>query len=121
MTSNEQSIRGCVIAMRHAERTDYKVKEAGGSWQSTSPRPWDTTITENGLDQSTAAGKAIRDILERHNLPMISEAYSSPLIRCCQTISNTTRASNSTAEKIKIEHGLAESLTVNCKCGWFCR
>jgi hypothetical protein len=75
-----------VLVARHAERVDYAVRNnEGRSWQSTAERPWDTPITDAGVKQAHALGRAVQEHCRRFGLPPVTRVFCSPLLRCVQT------------------------------------
>lgn len=75
-----------MLVARHAERVDYAVRNSEGrSWQQTAERPWDTPITEAGIKQANALGRAIQDHCKNLGLPPVTRVFCSPLLRCVQT------------------------------------
>ena len=75
-----------VLIARHAERVDYAVRNAEGrSWQASAQRPWDTPITDAGVLQANALGRAIARHSAALGLPPLTRIFCSPLLRCVQT------------------------------------
>lgn len=55
-------------------------------------RPFDPPLTERGAAMGFKAGEAIQDIIKKENLPPISRIFSSPLIRCVQTVAEVKKS-----------------------------
>jgi hypothetical protein len=47
---------------------DYQWKARGENWQAQAERPWDTPLTQGGIDQGAACGRAIVEHCERLGL-----------------------------------------------------
>ena len=89
--------------VRHGERADV----ADGDWWLTAPQPHNPPLTELGIQQAEATGRALAG---EH----IEHIFVSPFRRCIQTaigISEQMAAASGTAPlKVKIEPGLGEML-----------
>jgi broad specificity phosphatase PhoE len=113
--------RRVVVVVRHGERLDYVMRDAGQNWVASASRPWDPPLTTNGMEQAKSLGKALPQILDRHNLPSnIKSIYASPFLRCRQTalgIAESIRSDDSNT-KVKVELGLAESINENWFRSW---
>jgi broad specificity phosphatase PhoE len=112
-----------VVVVRHGERLDYVMRDAGQNWIPTSERPWDPPLTDIGHEQAQALGEALPDLLRGLDLPPIAAIYSSPFYRCRQTavglLAATTSSSNEDQPlRVKVELGLAESLNENWYRSW---
>lgn len=103
-----------VVVVRHGERLDYVMRDAGQNWIPTSTRPWDPPLTERGIQQAKTLGDALPRILEGLELPPIAAVYSSPFLRCQQTAVGLTRRNLN----VKVELGLAESMNENWYRSW---
>eukprot|EP00751_Fragilariopsis_kerguelensis_P034942 CAMPEP_0170941392 /NCGR_PEP_ID=MMETSP0735-20130129/23405_1 /TAXON_ID=186038 /ORGANISM="Fragilariopsis kerguelensis, Strain L26-C5" /LENGTH=299 /DNA_ID=CAMNT_0011347761 /DNA_START=62 /DNA_END=959 /DNA_ORIENTATION=+ len=96
-----------VVVVRHGERLDYVMRDAGDNWIPTTDRPWDPPLTSNGKEQARTLGKELHKILKDLKLPSskIDAVYSSPFYRCRQTaagiISGEVEASEIKAKQIK--------------------
>ena len=51
--------QSAIFVCRHGEREDYRWRERGQNWQAQAERPWDTPLTEGGVEQAEACGRAI--------------------------------------------------------------
>lgn len=80
-----ESKKCSIFICRHGERLDYKFKERGENWQAQALRPWDTPLTEGGLQQAAACGRAILKHCERFGLAPVQQILASPFLRCAQT------------------------------------
>lgn len=128
------SVIKSVVVVRHGERLDYITRDNGGNWISTSDRPWDPPLTDNGKNQASELGKALPDILQKLNLPPIVAIYSSPFLRCrqtsvglikggkfCDKTANDKDNNNDDDDgllKVRVELGLSESLNENWYRSW---
>jgi broad specificity phosphatase PhoE len=116
--------RVVVVVVRHGERLDYVMRDAGQNWVASAARPWDPPLTTNGMEQAKNLGKALPHILKQHKLPPnIKSIYSSPFLRCRQTAlgiaeSMTSDDNNTSNTKVKVELGLAESINENWFRSW---
>lgn len=105
-----------VVVARHAEREDYAWRARGESWQAQSARPWDTPLTPLGHEQGLALGRAIKRHLERLQLPPVTRAFTSPLLRCGQTcVAACTELP--TVSTVSVDAALAET----CCEDWYRR
>jgi len=116
-----------VVVVRHGERLDYVMRDAGDNWIPTTDRPWDPPLTSNGKEQARTLGKELHKILKDLKLPSskIDAVYSSPFYRCRQTaagiISGEVEASeiiSKANKKIRVEIGLSESINQNWYRSW---
>lgn len=116
-----------VVVVRHGERLDYVMRDAGDNWIPTTDRPWDPPLTSNGKEQAKALGKELPKILSDLKLPSskIDAVYSSPFYRCRQTaagiISGEAEGSEIIREakkKVCVEIGLSESINQNWYRSW---
>jgi broad specificity phosphatase PhoE len=94
---------GSLWVVRHGERADV----ADQDWWETAERPHDPPLTERGLRQATAAGRALSGQPIRY-------IYSSPFRRCVQTACQIAEALGG-GLCVKIEPGLGELLNED----WF--
>lgn len=121
-TTSSNSKRSVVVVVRHGERLDYVMRDAGQNWIPTAERPWDPPLTERGHQQANALGAALPNILNELGLPSIAAIYCSPFWRCCQTAAglakNQRENSTASALKVKVEMGLAESMNENWYRSW---
>ena len=108
------SNKATVVVVRHGERLDYVMRDAGQNWIPTSQRPWDPPLTERGIQQAKALGDALPKILEGINVPSVAAVYSSPFLRCQQTAIGLA----GTKVKVKVELGLSESMNENWYRSW---
>lgn len=76
---------GAVIVARHGERIDYYLRDAGSNWVKNNERKWDPPLTHRGQMQARKLGGYLHTLIEKHDLPPIEAAYTSPMIRCCMT------------------------------------
>lgn len=146
MMSKQQSSGNNVILIvsRHAARLDYETRDAGSNYTKNSPRPQDTPLSPQGFQQALALGDKIHALLKEHGLhDSVKDfhVYSSPLLRCCQTaagamkrlqeiqhssLESQEQAKCETKEtikslegnKLKVEHGLIESLCPSWYTSW---
>ena len=102
--------RTIVIAARHGERQDYLSVMKGENWVSTSDRPWDPPLSDLGWTQGAALGRRIDQCITDLNLPPLSQVYSSPFQRTQET-AVAANAAFEDAPLVKVEYGLAESLS----------
>jgi broad specificity phosphatase PhoE len=105
-----------VVVVRHGERLDYVMRNAGENWVATSEQPWNPPLTDNGKEQAKTLGLALPGILQELNLPPIVAIYSSPLLRCRQT--GVGLATSNDDLKVCVELGLVESLNENFFRSW---
>lgn len=110
-----QSRNRSVVVVRHGERLDYVLRDAGQNWIPTSDRPWDPPLTENGHQQARALGDALPGILNELQLPPVAAIYTSPFWRCRQT---AVGLASDNGLKIKVELGLSESMNENFFRSW---
>jgi broad specificity phosphatase PhoE len=116
--------RRVVVVVRHGERLDYVMRDAGQNWVASAFRPWDPPLTTDGMEQAKSLGKALPQILEQHKLPpKVKSIYSSPFLRCRQTAlgiaeSITSDDDDDSNTKVKVELGLAESINENWFRSW---
>ena len=82
-----------------------------------------------GCNQSIDAGKRIKELLVIHDLDLPGVVYTSPHIRCGQTVTHalkgivedettTTTSSSSAVTSISIELGLVESISEDWYRSW---
>lgn len=64
----ERKRKPAIFICRHGERVDYQWKARGENWQAQAERPWDSPLTQGGMDQGEACGRAIIDHCERLGL-----------------------------------------------------
>jgi broad specificity phosphatase PhoE len=114
-TSLRTSTRS-VVVVRHGERLDYVMRDAGQNWIPTTDRPWDPPLTEHGHPQAKALGAKLPGILKDLRLPCIAAIYSSPFWRCRQTAVGLGNKTDSL--KVRVELGLAESMNENWFRSW---
>lgn len=89
---------GLVWVMRHGERADV----ADPNWDATTEeRPHDPSLTELGVRQAMATGRAMRDRNAR-----VDVIYTSPFLRCVQTAAAV--AAELGDVPLRIEPGLSE-------------
>ena len=105
---------GAFIILRHGERLDYITRDSGGNWQATAERPFDTPLTKTGREQGRLAGARIKELLESHSLPLPTSAFTSPMLRCVETLS-AVLTHFPAVKDMRIEHGLTES----CNLDWY--
>ena len=110
MPSDPCTRRTIVIAARHGERQDYLCLMRGENWVPTSDRPWDPPLTDLGWKQGAALGERIKQCIAEMNLPPLTQVYSSPFQRTQET-AVAANAAFENAPRVKVEHGLAESLS----------
>jgi len=96
--------------LRHGERLDYTQRDLGNNWTAKSDRPFDPPLTDHGCEQGTLAGGRITELTTSLNIAPVSVAYTSPLIRCGQTITHAKGNLPSVTSPVKIEAGLVESI-----------
>ena len=93
-------------------------------------------LTDKGLEQAKALGRALPKILQDLNLPSVGAIYSSPFLRCRQTSAGIASSINDNSEKnvdtdnknnnnnnsnflkVRVEIGLAESMNENFFRSW---
>eukprot|EP00041_Stephanoeca_diplocostata_P012011 m.199071 g.199071 ORF g.199071 m.199071 type:complete len:215 (+) comp18774_c0_seq3:145-789(+) len=124
---------GAVVVIRHGERLDYTCRDAGVNWIPTTSEPWNPPLTRNGLHQAFSVGEMLHQHIEVHDLPRtFKHVYSSPLLRCVQTSAALIQGFESTSSakanptdtlagpmrKVKVEHGLIESLNESWYRSW---
>ena len=110
-----------VILLRHGEREDYAAREQheGAAWIASADRPFDPHLTELGKNQAKAAGKAIKEHLERLGLAPVSQILTSPFQRCVDTsIAARDGLGASTTLPLGIEEGLAEMAGKDWYMSW---
>ena len=105
---------GTFAILRHGERLDYIMREAGTPWTPTAERPFDTPLTETGREQGRLAGMRIKELLEEKQLPLPTAAFTSPMLRCAETLSAVLTNFPAVTD-MRIEHGLTES----CNLDWY--
>ena len=118
--------RGILIIARHGARLDYEMRDAGFNWVATADRPHDPPLSATGHMQSKALGDKIHNLLRDNGLEgiQVNHVYSSPLLRCCQTASdainrlNEIYGTDQEPLKLKIEHGLMESVSLSWYTSW---
>jgi len=127
--------KGVLIVARHGARRDYEMRNEGENWVSTNDRPHDPPLSEEGFEQAIALGDKIQGLLAENGLGdcKVSCVYSSPLLRCVQTANGAISRlnelyrsnhemeeddSSSASIKLRIEHGLVESLSLNWYSSW---
>ena len=120
--------RGCVMVMRHGERQDYFDKDRGINWTATAERPFDPPLTTGGIGQAKKAGKRVQELLKQFGKPSLSAAFTSPLKRCGETISNVLSSISELQREqqqqedevpLKIETGALHAVSaalVKCVC-----
>ena len=109
-----------LVVIRHGERLDYTTRDSGGNWTATASRPFDPPLTPHGIDQAKNAGLRIAELCTEHNLPAPTQAYSSPLRRCGETLSNAIKNCfpDGATNTISLEHGLVESANEDWYRSW---
>lgn len=95
-----------LIIMRHAERRDY-VDKLWFRKELQEGRPWDAPLTDKGKVMAVNAGTAIREFIDKHGLPPVTRAFTSPLVRCVETCALAARAAGYDG-KLAVEPALAE-------------
>lgn len=116
--------RRVIIMARHAERLDYVMRDKGENWIPTTDRPWDSPLSDSGLDQAQYLGKHVHKTLVELGLPPLRAVYSSPFQRCLQTAAGAIVGLSQNADinspdlSIRVEQGLAESLNENWYRSW---
>jgi len=108
------STSGSLVILRHGERLDYTTRESGGNWTATASRPYDTPLTPVGIEQGRLAGIRIAGLLSFHSLPPPTRVFTSPMLRCAETLSSAL-AEFPSVTSMSIEHGLTES----CNLDWY--
>jgi hypothetical protein len=70
-----------ILIARHAERVDYAVRSSAEqkNWQADAERPWDTPITEEGVLQAKALGRAIAHHCAQLQLPPPAQVAAATL------------------------------------------
>jgi broad specificity phosphatase PhoE len=120
MTPREEQVAGSsiksVVVVRHGERIDYVMRDAGENWVATSERPWDPPLTDKGTQQAKALGLALPEKLQTLNLPPIAAVYSSPFYRCRQTAVGLAQSNEQL--QVQVELGLSESINENWFRSW---
>jgi broad specificity phosphatase PhoE len=109
-----------VIVARHGERLDYVIRDAGGNWTATADRPFDSPLTEHGMEQGRKLGKHLTNETKRLGISQISNIYASPLLRCRQTAIAALQGSSkeTSIPPVKVELGLAESINESWYRSW---
>lgn len=87
-----------IYVVRHGERYDWDHPE----WTKESPRPWDSPLSEHGLEQAEEVAKFLCNELGGTKPNAI---MSSPLIRAVQTSVPTAKA---IGNRVRIERGMTE-------------
>ncbi|CAE7554074.1 unnamed protein product [Symbiodinium natans] len=100
----------CVVLLRHGEREDYMAEKAGrgAEWIAAAARPWDPPLAANGRQQAEAAAARLRKVLESAGLPMPTQIFCSPLVRCVETADFVAKEFG--VNSLYVENGLAESV-----------
>mmetsp|Transcript_11969 Transcript_11969/g.25325 ORF Transcript_11969/g.25325 Transcript_11969/m.25325 type:complete len:337 (+) Transcript_11969:28-1038(+) len=127
-------VQGIIVAARHGERQDYVQRDSPEqpNWIPTTTRPWDPPLSKDGHAQVQQLGRRVARSLRQHNLPPVTAVYCSPLLRCCQTaagavvgleeeeeqMGRTSTGGSSSKLKIRIEHGIVESLCEKWYRSW---
>ncbi|CAE7695642.1 FKBP62, partial [Symbiodinium sp. CCMP2456] len=100
----------CIVLLRHGEREDYMAEKAGkgADWIATATRPWDPPLAANGRLQAAAAATRLRQVLQGAGIPMPTQIFTSPLVRCVETADFVAKEFG--VSSLQVENGLAESI-----------
>ncbi|KAL7569292.1 hypothetical protein ACA910_016839 [Epithemia clementina (nom. ined.)] len=132
-SSSSSSSFVTIVVARHGERQDYVVRDSGGNWVQSAPRPWDPPLSEHGLEQGYKLGTHLVGELKRLDLPPIAGIYTSPLLRCRQTAvqarkgildalsRNDDKHDKQQPQKVRVEMGLVESINDSWYRSWACK
>lgn len=108
-----------VIVARHGERLDYVMRDRGENWIASADRPWDPPLSDHGMEQARKLGKQIELEIRNLQLPPLGSICSSPFLRCRQTAASALSAMDGRGDrKIRVEHGLAESINESWYRSW---
>jgi len=93
------------IVIRHGEATHNVGAEVEGDSAYENPAYRDASLTAKGVNQTSAAGKAIAA-----EYPKVAAIWSSPLRRCLQTAENVMESVGYPADSLYVHDSLLERL-----------
>jgi len=110
-------MRRTVFIARHGERVDYQWAAADKNWQAQAERPWDSPMTDGGILQAKALGRAVERHRKTLKLPPVYKVFTSPLLRCAQT-GCAAAVGLDGVSSIEIEPELAEGMCESWYRSW---
>lgn len=105
-----------IFVARHGERLDYVWRARGENWQQQAERPWDTPLSEPGVRQGAAMGRAVERQCRLLGCALPTAVYSSPLVRCVETAAAAAEALGVAA--VRVEPAVAEGMLEEWYRSW---
>mmetsp|Transcript_5673 Transcript_5673/g.10827 ORF Transcript_5673/g.10827 Transcript_5673/m.10827 type:complete len:318 (+) Transcript_5673:13-966(+) len=112
-----------LVILRHGCRVDHV---EGKSWVEKSDRPWDSPLHPQGYGACHNVGKALQAFLDNRFNPEAKSPnkkhkvafYSSPTIRCVDTLRRAMKGMGREGDPIQTEHAIVETVCRHWYLAW---